>query len=161
MQKHTQNIGEGVYRERLTPSLWILVSAAVVAPMASLVFVPIDTTLALIAGLAVGVAVVALMIAGSPVIEVRDGILRAGRARIEVHHLADPRVDEGEDARLARGARLARDSWHLIRGGIDATVTVEVVDPDDPTPSWVMSTRTPDRLAAAIRHAQVRSTPGR
>ena len=58
------------YRERLSPSLWVLVSAAVAAPMAALVFVPIDTTLALVVGALVGVAIVALLIAGSPVVEV-------------------------------------------------------------------------------------------
>jgi len=37
-----------------------------------------------------------------------------------------------------------------------------VTDPDDPTPMWVISTRTPDRLIAAIQRAQVRlRTPGR
>ena len=43
------------YRERLSPSLWVIVSAAVAAPMAALVFAPIDTTLALVAGALVGV----------------------------------------------------------------------------------------------------------
>jgi hypothetical protein len=37
-----------------------------------------------------------------------------------------------------------------------------VTDPDDPTPSWVISSRTPDRLAAAIRVAQAtQRTPRR
>ena len=35
-----------------SPSLWVLVSAAVVAPMAALVLAPIDTTLALVVGTA-------------------------------------------------------------------------------------------------------------
>ena len=43
---------------------------------------------------------------------------------------------------------------HLIRGGIDGVVIVAITDPDDPAPSWVLSTRTPDRLAAAVRRAQ-------
>jgi hypothetical protein len=44
----------------------------------------------------------------------------------------------------------------LLRGGIDGVVTIPLADPDDPTPSWVISTRTPDRLSAAIRRQQVR-----
>ena len=35
-----------LYRERLSPSLWTLLSAAVAAPMVSLVFVPLDATVA-------------------------------------------------------------------------------------------------------------------
>lgn len=134
--------------------MWVLVSAALAAPMAALVLAPLDRTLALVIGAAVGVAVVGLLVAGSPVVELRDGVLNAGRATIEVHHLGEPVVLSGDQARHARGAGLDPRSWHVIRGGIDGVVVVPVLDPDDPTPTWVISTRTPDRLAAALRRAQ-------
>lgn len=146
------------YRERLSPSLWVLVAAAVCGPMAALVFAPIDTTLALVVGAVVGVAIVALLVAGSPVLEVRDGILHAGRARIEVELLGAATVLAGEDARHARGSGLDPRSWHVIRGGIDGVVTIPVIDPDDPTPVWVLSTRTPERLVAGIRRAQKKAS---
>lgn len=144
------------YRERLSPSLWALVAAAVCAPMAALVFAPVDSTLALFAGIVVGVLVIGALIATSPVIELNDDVLRAGRAHIDVRFLAEPVATEGLDARQARGTGLDPRSWMLIRGGIDGVVTVPVTDPDDPTPAWVLSTRTPDRLASAIRRAQLR-----
>jgi hypothetical protein len=162
MQKTAHDVGAGEYRERLGPSLWVLVSAAVAGPMAALVFAPVDTTLALVAGAAVGVAVVALLVAGAPIVSVRDGVLRAGRAHIRVDLLGEPVVHVAEQARHARGAGLDPRAWHVIRGGIDGVLAVPVTDPDDPTPVWVISSRTPDRLAAAIRRAQLRrSTPGR
>ena len=147
---------EPSYRERLSPSLWVLVAAALCAPMASLVFVPLDTTIALIIGAVVGVGILVLMTASSPVIEVGGGQLRAGRAHIDVAHLGESLVATGEDARIARGTGLHPRSWHLIRGGIDGVIVVAVTDPDDPAPSWVISSRTPDRLAAAIRSARLR-----
>lgn len=162
MQKTAHDVGAGEYRERLGPSLWTLVSAAVAAPMAALVFSPIDRTLALVVGALVGVAVIALLIAGAPVVDLRDGVLRAGRAHIDVTLLGEPRVFAADDARHERGAGLDPRSWHLIRGGIDGVVVLPVADPDDPTPTWVVSSRTPDRLAAAVRRAQAkRSTPRR
>lgn len=162
MQKTALDVGAGDYRERLGPSLWILVSAAVAGPMAALVFTPIDTTLALVIGAVVGVAVVALLVAGSPALTLSRGELRAGRAHIDVALLGEPRAFTGEDARNARGAGLDPRSWHVIRGGIDGVVVVPVLDPDDPTPAWVVSTRTPDRLVAAVRRAQLRRrTPSR
>lgn len=142
------------YRERLTPSLWILVSAAVIGPMASLVLTPVDTTLALIAGAVIGLLVIAGLVALSPVVEVRDGVLHAGRARIGVEWLGEPLVLTGDDARQARGPGLDRDSWLVIRGGIDGLVVIPLEDPDDPVVSWVVSTRTPDRLAAAINRSR-------
>jgi hypothetical protein len=150
------------YRERLSPSLWVLTSAAVIAPMAALVITPIDTTLALIAGAVVGVAIVSLLVAASPAVEVRGGLLTAGRAHIDVGFTGDVTVLGGDEAQHARGPGLHPRSWHLIRGGIDGLVIVTITDPDDPTPSWVISTRTPDRLAAALRRAQLTPrTPSR
>lgn len=149
----TRPAAAAAYRERLSPSLWTLGSAAVVGPMAALVFAPLDTTLALAVGALVGVAFVGVLIAGSPVVEVRAGELRAGRAHIGVEHLGEPVALVGEDARQARGPGLRSRAWHVIRGGIDGIVVVPVTDSDDPTPEWVVSSRTPDRLAAALMRA--------
>jgi len=130
--------------------------------MAALVFTPIDKTVALMIGAAVSVLVIALMILAAPTVRVESGELRAGRAHIAVEFLGEPSVHTGDDARHARGAGLDPRAWHLIRGGIDGVVVVPVVDADDPTTAWVISSRTPDRLAAAVRRVQVRrSTPHR
>ena len=147
-----------VYRERLSPSLWVLVSAALAGPMAALVFTPFDTTLALGIGVLVAIAVVALLIASSPVVEIRDGMLRAGRARIEVELLGDGIASAGEAARHARGPGLDRRAWHVIRGGIDAVAVIPVLDPADPTPVWVISSRTPDRLLAGLQRAKAKTS---
>lgn len=150
------------FRERLSPSLWVLVSAALCGPMIALVFTPIDTTLALVLGAVAGVGVVALLVAASPIVEVSDGWLRVGRAHIELSFLGDTEVYVGEEARVARGPGLDPRAWHMLRGGVDGVVVVAVTDPDDPTPCWVLSSRTPDRLAAALRGmAPVRSIGSR
>ncbi len=143
-----------LYRERLAPSLWTLVAAAVVAPMASLVFVRIDAAFSLALGLAAAVGVIALLIGLAPTVEVSGTILRAGRARIDVSLLADPVVLEEDGARTARGPGLDTSGWHLIRGGIDGIVRIAVTDQDDPTTTWTISSRTPHRLAAAVAFAQ-------
>jgi len=150
------------YRERLSPSLWALVAAEVCGPMAALVFVPVDKTVALLVGIAVSVGIVASLVWAAPVVEIRDGELRAGRAHIPVDLLGVPAALTGDEARAARGSGLDRRAWHVLRGGIDGVVTVPVTDPEDPTPTWVVSTRTPDRLVAAIQRVQVRlRTPRR
>lgn len=142
------------YRERLSPSLWLLVTVALAGPMVALIFVPVGSTVALIVGAAVSALLVLAAIAVTPVVSVEEGELRAGRAHIDVRHLGEPVALSGEEARQARGPGLPLHGWHLIRGGIDGVVVVSVTDQDDPTVSWTISSRTPDRLAAAIRHAQ-------
>ncbi|GAA4766313.1 DUF3093 domain-containing protein [Microbacterium gilvum] len=142
------------YRERLSPSLWALASAAVTGPMIALVFIRIEPALALALGAAGAVAIIALLLAGSPVVEVREGRLRAGRAHIEARYLGEPVPLVGEEARAARGTGLDPRGWYLVRGGIDGVVVIPNTDEDDPVTSWTVSTRTPDRLAAAVRRAR-------
>lgn len=142
------------YRERLSPSLWALVSAAVGGPMVALVFAPIDPTLALVIGAVAGIAIVAALIATAPVVAVAGGELYVGCAHIDVAELGVPVALAGEDARQARGPGLGRGAWHLLRGGVDGVVRVPVQDADDPVTEWVFSSRTPDRVVAAIRRAQ-------
>lgn len=145
------------YRERLSPSLRLLVTVALAGPMVSLVFVPIGATVALAVGAIVSAALVALLVASTPVVSVQGTVLRAGRAHIDVKHLGEPRMLSGEDARQARGPGLPARGWHLIRGGIDGIVVIPNTDADDPVDSWTISSRTPDRLAAAIRTAHSES----
>ncbi|WP_353113564.1 DUF3093 family protein [Microbacterium sp.] len=142
------------YRERLTPSLWMLVTIALAGPMVTLVFVPIGSTLALFIGGGVSLVLVAAAVLLSPVIRVDGTTVRVGRAHIDARWLGDAAQLAGDEARNARGPGLPRDGWHLIRGGVDGVVVVPLTDPDDPHPSWTVSSRTPDRLAAAIRRAR-------
>ncbi|MGO1412047.1 DUF3093 family protein [Microbacterium sp. JB110] len=143
-----------MYRERLAPSLWLIVGAGVVAPMSTLVFVGVSPVFSLAIGLAVAVAVVACLIGLAPRLVVDGTTLRAGRAHIDVGLLGEPIPLTGDEARAARGQDLAAGGWVLIRGGIDGVVVVPVNDPDDPTTAWTISTRTPERLAVSIAFAQ-------
>jgi len=142
------------YRERLSPSLWMLVTAAVAAPMVTLTFTPLGSLLALLIGAAAALVLIVVLLAGSPVVSVEGTVLRAGRAHIDARWLGAVTALTGEEARTARGSGLPARGWHLIRGGIDGLVVVENIDPADPVTSWTISTRTPDRLSAAIRSAQ-------
>lgn len=142
------------YRERLAPSLWLLVTIALAGPMVSLIFVPVGSAFALLLGGAVSALLVVAAVSLAPVVSVQDGVLRAGRAHIDARYLGEPVVLNGEEARRARGPELPARGWHLIRGGIDGIVIVPNIDEGDPVTAWTISTRTPDRLAAAIRAAR-------
>ena len=138
------------YRERLTPGLPMLATIALAGPMVTLVFTPIGSTVALFIGAAASLIFVVGSVLLSPVISVDGTWLRVGRARIDARWLETPDAYTGDEAQERRGTRLPGDGWHLIRGGIDGIVVVPLNDPDDPVRSWTISTRTPDRLAAAI-----------
>jgi hypothetical protein len=87
---------------------------------------------------------------GSPRIEVEDGWLRAGRARISGEFLggAEP-LDPASSRRLAGPEADAR-AYLLLRPYLKRTVRVTVRDDRDPAPYWLVSSRHPEQLAAAV-----------
>ncbi|MGF3055291.1 DUF3093 family protein [Microbacterium sp. YY-01] len=150
-----------VYREHLTPSLWALLAAAIAGPMVTLSFIPVGAAIAMTLGFAATVAIIVLFVALSPRVAVVGSTLYAGRAHIDVRWLGQPRVLTGDEARAGRGHQLSARGWHLIRGGIDGLVVIPNVDSHDPVDTWTISSRTPDRLAAAIIAAQQASSSER
>jgi hypothetical protein len=88
---------------------------------------------------------------GAPRVEVDGGWLRAGRARIAGEFLggAEP-LDAAETRRVAGPGADAR-AYLLLRPYLKRAVRVTVRDDRDPTPYWLVSSRDPEHLAAAIR----------
>jgi hypothetical protein len=74
----------------------------------------------------------------------------AGRAHIPTRFVGRSDVVRGEAKRVALGPELDPAAHVLHRGWVPAAVRLEIVDPDDPTPYWVVSTRRPERLLAEI-----------
>ncbi|GAA5151679.1 hypothetical protein GCM10025768_18360 [Microbacterium pseudoresistens] len=143
-----------LYRERLTPGLWLFLGAAVIGPMIALTALRLVPALALAIGVASTAVILVLIVVLSPRLKVQGTTLHAGRAHIDARWLGAPEIRTGEAARAARGPDLPARGWHLIRGGIPGLVIVPITDPADPAPRWTISTRTPDRLAAAIDAAR-------
>ena len=143
-----------IYSERLLPGPWIFVSTALVIPASLLVFLPINRTLGVICAVVLYSACVVLLVIGSPRIEVTDGVLVAGRARLPLPNVGDATGFTGTAATAQRGPKLDARAWLVIRGWISPVVKVEVLDENDPTPYWLVSTRHPKELIAALKQAR-------
>jgi hypothetical protein len=97
---------------------------------------------------------------GSARVTVRDGVLTAGRARIRVAHLGAVTALDAETARLLAGRDADARAYLLIRPYLRTAIRADVVDPADPTPYWLVGTRHPDRLAAALQAARTAQSSG-
>ena len=96
---------------------------------------------------------------GAPRVEVEDGWLQVGRARIAGEFLGDAEpLDAGETRRVAGPGADAR-GYLLLRPYLKRAVRVTVRDERDPTPYWLVSSRDPEHLAAAIRVISGSGTP--
>ena len=143
-----------LYRERIFPSPWVFVSTALVIPASLLVFLPINLFAGMVIAIVLYGATVTVLVATSPVISVSPGELVAGRARVPVDLISTVSAFEGEEATLQRGRLLDARAWLLIRGWVSPVVRIELSDESDPTPYWIVSTRTPAALVAAIASAK-------
>ena len=142
------------YRERLWPTagFWTLVPVA--SMTMAFVMVPIGVAAGIVTVVVTAVLVGAGLVLSAATIEVDSGRFRAGRAQIEVDLLGQVQAFHGAQAREQRGPALDGRAYLLLRGWIGPVLKVEVTDPDDPTPYWLVSTRHPEQLAEAL--AQVR-----
>ena len=80
-------------------------------------------------------------------------MLTRGPGPDPVDHVGDVvPLDAGGTRRLAGRDADAR-AYLLLRPYLQRAVRIGIDDPADPTPYWLVSTRRPDRLAAALRRA--------
>ena len=138
------------YRERVWPAPWIGLIAALAIPASLLTFAPINALVGAIVGSVLALGVIGIAMATAPTISVGDGMLRAGSAHVPLSLVESTSVARGDDARLARGQHLDARAFLVLRPDVASVLRVDLSDPDDPTPYWLLSTRRPEQLAAAI-----------
>jgi hypothetical protein len=144
-----------LYDERLhVPLRWWVQATMFLASIWLAFVVALPATVAWAATAVLGTVVVALFLGyGAARVRVEDGVLHAGRARIPVSMLASPTPLDPEQTRLLAGRHANAHAYHLLRPYLKRSVRVEVTDPADPAPYWLVSTRRPDELAGALAAA--------
>ncbi|MEP9383476.1 DUF3093 domain-containing protein [Nocardioides sp. KR10-350] len=98
----------------------------------------------------VALFVVSMLVYGSPRIVVDDDSLQAGRARIEAAYVGKAEPLDAEEARRVAGPGADARAYLLLRPYLKRAVKVEITDPADPAPYWLLATRHPTTLAGAI-----------
>ncbi|HIW69664.1 MAG TPA: DUF3093 domain-containing protein [Candidatus Dietzia merdigallinarum] len=78
------------------------------------------------------------------------GTLYAGRARLPFDAISRTAVVPASAKQAAMGRQLDPEAFLVHRGYIPTMVIVVLDDPLDPTPYWLISTRDPEGLAAAL-----------
>lgn len=116
---------------------------------------------------AASTATVALLLAvfgffawiGSVGIVVSGGELRAGRAHIALGYLGACAALDADETRRVLGVDADARAFLLVRPYLKRSVQIRLVDPADPTPYWLLSTRHPHRLAAVLGAGRPVDTP--
>ncbi|HKX16004.1 MAG TPA: DUF3093 domain-containing protein [Propionibacteriaceae bacterium] len=143
-----------LFRERLTvPAIWW-----VLAGLFSLsVLLAIGAYLGAVWGVGVSVATmlvaIAILTSASTVISVDANQIRIGRASIDHPYIAGCRALDAEQTRRRAGVEADARAHLVLRPYINTAVEITLDDEADPVPYWLVSTRHPQQLAAALHRA--------
>ncbi len=146
-----------MHSERLrVPAWWWVVLAATTAmALALIVVVGAPWWMLLLAVIVPALFAWLFVTVGREQIEVESdgqggGTLFAGRARLPFDAISRSAVVPATAKQAAMGRQLDPEAFVVHRGFIPTMVIVVLDDPLDPTPYWLISTRDPEGLAAAL-----------
>lgn len=140
------------YRERLTaPPSWWVVALVVGLVWGWIMRVATTLPIAIVSGVIATVLAGAVVWRyGAVVIEVGATGLRVGRAHLPPGAVGVVRALDSRAFREQLGPSADARAWLQTRPYVDAGVRVDVDDASDPTPYWLVSSRRPEALAAAL-----------
>lgn len=139
-----------IYRERVLPSAANLLLPLLLFPSVYAVMLPLQAKLALPVAVLCTLIFTAVIFRSSPVVAVFEEVLEAKGARIERRFLGKAEVVSAEEIFVELGQNLDARAWVCLQASVKGLVKVEVSDPQDPTPYWLISTRKPEMLVELL-----------
>ncbi|SDR82571.1 DUF3093 domain-containing protein [Microlunatus soli] len=161
-RRDNRSVGE--YHERLwVPVGWWLLGGLFALSMLVAVLFYLGPVAAVVTFVLLMAAIAAIFLRyGGAAIRVTDDRLWVGQANIEWRYVAAVEAHDEARTRLRRGPRADARAFMTLRPYLNTAVEVTLDDPEDPTPYWLINSRSPQRLAAAIQARINRpdATPG-
>jgi hypothetical protein len=149
-----RTLGGVLFRERLTvPWVWWLLAVG----FALSVLFALGLYVGPVWG--VGVAVASMLVAvgifasAAVVISVDGQEIRVGRAVIEHRYIGAAQALDASETRNRSGVQADARAHLVLRPYVSTAVEITLDDPADPVPYWLISSRRPTELAAALDRA--------
>src|SRR3712207_5566521 len=143
-----------LFRERLSvPVLWWVLAAGVALSLLLAFGVYLGSAWGI--GVAAGSLTVAvwLFVRSAVLISVDREVLRIGRAQIDHRYIAGCQALDAGATRERGGVRADARAHLVLRPYVATAVEITLADPADPVPYWLVSSRRPKELAAALTAA--------
>lgn len=150
--KKTKKEVEILYSESVRPPLWLI--AFILFLLASLslsIWAAFDNPAGQIS-LALSILAVGLMALKVALkLEIDSAEFRAGRAHIELKYLGEVKELSADQMRLVRGRNADPAAFLAIRFWQPTGIKIEICDPRDPTPYWLVSSKRAKQLRDALQ----------
>ena len=139
-----------VYKERVLPSIYFYIASITLPVSLLLVALPFSEIVSISLALGSIPAVLVLSWLASPLISVTESDLSIGQVSIETKFLGKAEVVSPQDSFQERGVNLDSRAFTKFQIGVKQLVKIEITDPADPTPYWLIATRNPEVVSALI-----------
>ncbi|MGH3211414.1 MAG: DUF3093 domain-containing protein [Trebonia sp.] len=146
----------GSYRERLlVPVSYWLLAIPVVAVLGAEAYFFVDGFIPPLVIVALYAIVAAFLVQwNSATIEVTGAVLRAGKDTLALSNASEVIALDERQSTALRGPRADPSAHILLRPYLKRAVYVGLADPGEGAPYWLVATRHPEQLAAAIEAAR-------
>ncbi len=144
------------YREHLGAPGWAwLVMFVLVLSLTLAFWVPLGAVAGICCLVLGSALVVWLLITTAPTVVVANRELRIGRVHIDADYIGLVATLDEKATADARGANADPRAFTILRPlTAKESVSLEILDDEDPHPYWLVSSRDPQALGQAIRAAQ-------
>ena len=140
-----------IFKEVLRPPIWVL--AFIYFLLLSLViaiWAAFDNNVALVAFITATIAIIYIAIAMRSTITLDGDELRIDRAHIDIKYLGSITVLDSPAMRLLRTRDADPAAYLAIKFWMPKGIKITVVDPRDPTPYWLITSKRGEEIAALL-----------
>jgi len=143
-----------LFRERLAvPIIWWVLAGLFALSVLLAVGAYLGPVWGIGTALATMLVAAAIFVSAAIVISVDAREIQIGRASIEHGYISSCRALTAEQTRQRAGVEADAMAHLVLRPYVKTAVEITLDDPDDPVPYWLVSTRRPQQLAAALQDA--------
>ena len=142
-----------IFRESIAPPLWLLgLLYSLLASLSLSIWAALGNTAGALAIILSTLSLVPIRRSITLTIEVTDSEVLINRAHIEKKYLGEITQLDADAMRAARGRDADPASFLAIRFWVSQGIKVQIEDPRDPTPYWLISTRKGKELVQALKN---------
>ena len=139
-----------LYEERLSAAWWMWLLVLFAGLVGLIALAPINMWVGAAVGTVVAGGTAVALIASSTGIVITGESLQVGRARIERRFVGEAEAFRGSAVQRVRGPELDARAYMNFRVSVGPVVRIQIIDPVDPTPYWLTSTRHPERMVEVL-----------
>jgi len=138
------------YTERVLPSAVSLLPVLIIFPTMYLTLLLINQVAGILLGLTVTVAVLASIWFAAPLIQMDSKSISVGDVVLPKSVITHVRIIYPREGFQERGPKLSPAAFTKFQISVKTMIRIEIDDPTDSTPYWLIATRNPETIKALL-----------